>query len=147
MRRRLLIGAAAAAVAAAALLLGGLSRSDASRVGPATRPEAALAAGFAAGDTVSLVAQLQAGLRARPDDVRGLDLLGLAYQQRARETGDPAWYAKSDGVLRKALQLVPNDLLATVYYALGIDPDMEIRNHLNQPRELVKGKVVVDLWS
>jgi hypothetical protein len=41
----------------------------------------------------------------------------------------------------------PNDLLATVYYSLGIDPDMEIRNHLNQPRELVKGKVVMDLWT
>ena len=41
----------------------------------------------------------------------------------------------------------PNDLLATIYYALGIDPDMEIRNHLNQPRELVKGKIITDLWS
>ena len=41
----------------------------------------------------------------------------------------------------------PNDLLATVYYALGIDPDMEIRNHLNQPRELVKGTPVLGLWS
>jgi len=41
----------------------------------------------------------------------------------------------------------PNDLLATVYYALGIDPDMVVLNHLNQPRELVKGKVVADLWS
>jgi len=27
----------------------------------------------------------------------------------------------------------PDDLLATVHYSLGIDPDMEIRNHLNQP--------------
>src|SRR5262249_49891539 len=34
-----------------------------------------------------------------------------------------------------------------VYFALGIDPDMEIRNHLNQPRELVKGKPVIGLWS
>jgi hypothetical protein len=40
-----------------------------------------------------------------------------------------------------------DDLLATVYYALGIDPDMVVLNHLNQPRELVKGKVVADLWS
>jgi hypothetical protein len=28
-----------------------------------------------------------------------------------------------------------------------IDPDMEIRNHLNQPRELVKGTPVAGLWS
>ena len=41
----------------------------------------------------------------------------------------------------------PNDLLATTYYALGIDPDMVVYNHLNQPRELVKGKIVSDLWS
>jgi hypothetical protein len=39
------------------------------------------------------------------------------------------------------------DLQATVYYALGIDPDMVVLNHLNQPRELLKGKVVADLWS
>jgi hypothetical protein len=41
----------------------------------------------------------------------------------------------------------PNDLLATIYYALGIDPDMEVLNHLKQPRELVKGKIVADLWA
>src|SRR5262249_21747267 len=47
------------------------------------------------------------------DNVRGLDLLGLAYQQRARETGDPSYYVKSDGVLHRALRLRPNDLDAT----------------------------------
>ena len=41
----------------------------------------------------------------------------------------------------------PNDLLATVYFTLGIDPDMEVLNHLDQPRELVKGKPLTDLWS
>jgi hypothetical protein len=41
----------------------------------------------------------------------------------------------------------PNDLLATVYYALGIDPEMEVLNHLNQPRELVKGTPVHGLWT
>ncbi len=40
----------------------------------------------------------------------------------------------------------PNDLLATIYHSLGIDPEMEIRNHLDQPRELVKGEVLSDLW-
>jgi tetratricopeptide (TPR) repeat protein len=45
--------------------------------------------------------------------VRGLDLLGLAYQQRARETGDPSYYTKSEGVLRLALRLAPRDLDAT----------------------------------
>ncbi len=60
-----------------------------------------------------------------------------------------AQYGESDqtGSSPKDKPVHPNDLLATVYYALGIDPDMEIRNHLNQPRELVKGKVVTDLWT
>jgi len=40
----------------------------------------------------------------------------------------------------------PTDLLATVYFSLGIDPAMEILNHLNQPRELVQGKPLTDLW-
>src|SRR5205823_3087626 len=72
-----------------------------------------LADGFAAGDTAALVSVLQNGLRTQPENVRGLDLLGLAYQQRARETGDPSYYVKSDGVLRRALRVAPRDLEAT----------------------------------
>jgi hypothetical protein len=40
----------------------------------------------------------------------------------------------------------PNDLLATVYLPPGIDPDMTVLN-LNQPRELVKGKPGMGLWT
>ena len=60
-----------------------------------------------------------------------------------------AQYGESDQTASspKDKPVHPNDLLATVYYSLGIDPDMEIRNHLDQPRELVKGKVVTDFWS
>ncbi len=36
----------------------------------------------------------------------------------------------------------PCDLLATIYYSLGIDPATIVYNHLNQPRELVKGEIV-----
>jgi hypothetical protein len=58
-------------------------------------------------------------------------------------------YGSSDqtGSSPKENPVHPTDLLATVYYALGIDPDMTIYNHLNQPRELVKGKPLVALWS
>lgn len=41
----------------------------------------------------------------------------------------------------------PTDLLATVYYALGIDPAMEILNDLNQPRPLVKGNPLEKLFG
>ena len=60
-----------------------------------------------------------------------------------------AQYGESDatGSSPKDKPVHPADLLATVYFALGIDPDMEVRNHLNQPRELVKGKPVMGLWA
>jgi tetratricopeptide (TPR) repeat protein len=111
---RLIAAGAAAALTAAALLLGGLTARGSAPAEPkATSQTAQLAAGFAAGDTQALVTALQDGLRARPDNVRGLDLLGLAYQQRARETGDPSYYVRSDAVLRHALALAPRDLDAT----------------------------------
>jgi hypothetical protein len=38
--------------------------------------------------------------------------------------------------------LHPTDLLATVYHSVGINPETIVYNHLNQPRELVKGGVI-----
>lgn len=72
-----------------------------------------LQAGFAAGDTVTLIDSLQRSLRERPDNARGFALLGLAYQQRARETGDPSSYPRSERALRKALELDPRNAQAT----------------------------------
>src|SRR5919108_261095 len=114
-RIRLALALAVAAAVAAGLLLGGLFRDSRGAV-PAPPPEAAAAAlqnELATADTASLVRSLQATLRRNPTDVHAYDLLGLAYQQLARETGDPAYYTKSEGVLRRALALSPNDLLAT----------------------------------
>ncbi len=41
----------------------------------------------------------------------------------------------------------PNDLLATIYHAVGIDPKTIVFNHLNQPRDLVKGEPVQELFA
>jgi tetratricopeptide (TPR) repeat protein len=115
MRTRLVLALAVAAAVAAGLLLGGLFRDSRGAL-PAPPPEAASGAlenELGTADTASLVRTLQATLRRNPRDVHSYDLLGLAYQQRARETGDPAYYTKSEGVLRRALALAPNDLLAT----------------------------------
>src|SRR6185436_6444808 len=39
----------------------------------------------------------------------------------------------------------PMELLATIYHAFGINPETIVYNHLNQPRELVKAKMVSSL--
>jgi uncharacterized protein (DUF1501 family) len=41
----------------------------------------------------------------------------------------------------------PNQLLATIYHSFGIAPDTIVYNHLNQPRELVKGEAVTSLFG
>jgi len=119
-RMRLILGAATATLTAVVLLLGGVFR-DSSAANPVLAPAAPAAAtgqlqaGFSGGgnSTIATVARLQAELRANPDQVTELDALGLAYQQRARETGDPTYYTKSQQVLDRALRLAPHDLVAT----------------------------------
>jgi hypothetical protein len=37
--------------------------------------------------------------------------------------------------------------LATIYHAVGIDPASIVYNHLQQPRELVKGETVSALFA
>jgi tetratricopeptide (TPR) repeat protein len=103
---RLLIGVGAALAASGALLFGGSSRQ-------ALRPVAAhaasdqsslgqLLAGFSTGDTATFVRRLERRVRLDPRDGQTLTLLGLAYQQRARETGDPAYYGLSGKALARA---------------------------------------------
>jgi tetratricopeptide (TPR) repeat protein len=116
VKTRLTLGAAAAVAAALALLLGGAFRGSAKPAPANVLPSAVadqLERGFAAGDTKALVAGLQAELRVDPGNVKAYETLGLAYQQRARETGDPSYYPKAEGVLRRALALQPDDLIAT----------------------------------
>ena len=43
-----------------------------------------------------------------------LDRLGNAFAQRGRETGDASYYARAEAAYRRALQLAPNDLAATI---------------------------------
>src|SRR3954470_22485502 len=104
---RFTVAAAAAIFVAAALLLGGAFRSSAH----ADATPAASAASVPLGDTAGLVRRLQLELAAKPNG-KGYATLGLAYEQRARETGDPAYYTKADGVLRRSLDLSPRNALA-----------------------------------
>jgi tetratricopeptide (TPR) repeat protein len=75
-------------------------------------PAGQLLQGFSTGDTEGQVARLEQRVDENPRDAEGLSLLGLGYQQRARETGDPSFYARSEEALRRALALTPRDGLA-----------------------------------
>jgi tetratricopeptide (TPR) repeat protein len=106
--KRLILGGLAAGLTAAALLLGGVLTDGSAQEAGTVR----IASGI--GESGSpLLPELQQQVRTNPTDVVGLGLLGLAYQQRARETGDPSYYTKSQGVLRQALRYSPDDLVAT----------------------------------
>jgi tetratricopeptide (TPR) repeat protein len=113
MGRRVAVCALGAAIAAVVLLFGGaLSRP--SRVSPlavlaanagVSREQVALGglfAGLSSGDTTGVVHTLERRVARRPEDGDALAVLAVAYQQRARETGDPAYYRLSDTALRRA---------------------------------------------
>lgn len=60
-----------------------------------------------------------------------------------------AVYGKSDQTASAPADdpVHPIELVATMYYALGINPATIVYNHLNQPRELVKAEPVTKLFG
>jgi tetratricopeptide (TPR) repeat protein len=55
------------------------------------------------------IGALQDHLRQAPSDQKSTTQLGLAYLQRARETSDPTYYTRADGILQQALSQAPDD--------------------------------------
>ena len=55
------------------------------------------------------VFQLQQRLASEPNDLAAVDGLGSAYLQKARESGDPAFYTKAVGLFDKAMTMAPDD--------------------------------------
>jgi tetratricopeptide (TPR) repeat protein len=60
-------------------------------------------------DVAGAVARAQQRLAQVPGDWTTWAELGVAYVQQARVTGDPSYYPKADGVLRRSLQVRPTD--------------------------------------
>jgi tetratricopeptide (TPR) repeat protein len=107
MEKRFLIGSGAAVAAALTLLLGGVFATDPAARPPARPAPAVLAerafAGFSPGNTEAEILRLRDEARAT-NIAQSYALLGLAYQQRARETADTRDYARSARALRAALE-------------------------------------------
>src|ERR671930_386286 len=113
-RRTVLAGVGAAGLAVTVLLLGGILsgphavdpiRAAIAAAGPAAAKQDALTrllAGLSTGDTAGYVRKLERRVAAHPRDADALTLLGLSYQQRARETGDPTFFRLSGEALGRA---------------------------------------------
>lgn len=101
-----------------------------------------------AADTERQVVALQERLRQSPDDPRLLTALGGAYLQRARDTGDAAYYARADQALRRAVERQPDNVdaltelgvLALARHQFGEARDLaEQAQVLNPDRALIYG--------
>ena len=57
-------------------------------------------------------------------------------------------YGKSDKTASAPAEnpVHPRELLATIYHSVGINPRTVVHNHLDQPRELVKGDAILGLF-
>ncbi len=109
------MAATAATATVLVLLLGGVfsgSPGASADLPSAAAGERALG-GFSAGadGTAAQVARLEASVQAHPADVKSLALLGLAYGQRWRETGDATFVSLEARSLREASALSPRDPL------------------------------------
>jgi tetratricopeptide (TPR) repeat protein len=100
---RLLGAAAAFLVAVCALTL--LNRSSAPvSGGPAVDTP------LAGRSTDAQIRAFQAAVKTRPQDPRGYAALASEYLQKVRETGDPSFYSKADGLLTKVRRLDPRNV-------------------------------------
>jgi len=63
-----------------------------------------------AASTGARVAALQRAARRAPASAPAAVALAQGYLQRVRETGDPSFYAKADGLLARARRLAPRDV-------------------------------------
>jgi tetratricopeptide (TPR) repeat protein len=113
VRRRIAFGLAALCGALAVVLGGSWGGGEATARPVAHDDLAQLVEQFSAGSSTATVRRLEAAVAARPDDARGLALLGLGYQQLARETADASWLSRSGEALGRAVELDPADAVAT----------------------------------
>ena len=64
--------------------------------------------------TDQVIWDYQQRVRQSPDDVQSYAVLGAAYMQKVRDTGDPSFYAKAQAVLDEALKRDPQNVEALI---------------------------------
>jgi tetratricopeptide (TPR) repeat protein len=112
VRRRIALGLAALCGALAVVLGGSWGGGEATARPVAADDLAQLVEQFSAGSSKAVVGRLESAVAASPDDARALALLGLGYQQLARETADASWLSRSGEALGRAVDLDPKGAVA-----------------------------------
>src|SRR3954464_6703726 len=64
--------------------------------------------------TDQVIWDYQQRVRQSPDDVQSYAVLGAAYMQKVRDTGDPSFYAKAQLVLDEAMKRDPQNVEALI---------------------------------
>ena len=148
--RRFLLGLGAAGVAALVLLFGGilsgsratspLGAAIASAKSGAAKQDALsqLLAGFSSGDTAGYVRKLERRVATHPQDADALTLVGLSYQQRGRETGDPTFYKLSGEALQRAASAGGRPFLITQGRASLANTRHRFRDGLRLARQAIR---------
>jgi tetratricopeptide (TPR) repeat protein len=114
-RTAVLVAVAAAAVLAVGTLLGGvLGELRPAVAAPVGSQRLELDAALPLGGTAVAVTRLERAVEDDPRDADRLGELGLVYQLRWRETGDPSFLPLSERALRDALDARPRDAAATI---------------------------------
>src|SRR5262245_387739 len=104
---------AAAALAFAAVFFGVRALDGSSASLPGSPAEVAVREGeLPSATTAQRIEGLQAEVRQTPSDPEAYVQLGLAYLQQVRETGDPSFYPRAQGVLEQALRIAAHDCTA-----------------------------------
>jgi tetratricopeptide (TPR) repeat protein len=93
---------------------------------------------FSAAPTASVVSRLEREARAETPDPATLSLLGLAYQQMFRESGDPTWLTRAGVALRKARSGAPSDPLAATGLAQLAVTQHRFRDGASLAREALR---------
>ena len=104
VRRRIAFALAALCGALAVVLGGGWRESDATARPLGAQDLTQLVEQFSAGSSSAVVRRLESAVASKPS-ARSLGLLGLGYQQLARETADASWLSRSDEALDRAVRL------------------------------------------
>ncbi|HEV7665952.1 MAG TPA: tetratricopeptide repeat protein [Chloroflexota bacterium] len=103
-RRAAILAALAAALCVAAFVLSAtLGRLVQPSAAPSISKQSDVAVNGGVSATDRQIGALQDRLRQQPTDRQSATQLGLAYLQRARETSDPSYLTRADGILHQAL--------------------------------------------